>query len=127
MSRRAWLALALGGAAVWFGVRLGPRFDHFEGQGPTPSKALYAAHMAVTKAVEAKGGRIVHFDRGGAANQTAPDRWQASGTATAEMPDRDKPQRINFETVQQWTPETRTFRLSGISITRDAKAPKGRD
>jgi hypothetical protein len=105
-------------AAVWFGVRLGPRPGQAQPQAPTQTTALYAAQLTITRAVESKGGRVVRFDDGAASDQIKPDRWQASGTATTEMPDRVGPQRIQWKTVQEWNPERRTWRAKEVVITR---------
>ena len=114
MTRRAWLALAVcGSAAAWFGVRLGPRSKE---SLQTEPAATLAAQDFVTRMTEKNGGSCVTFLDTSVTKQDG--FWHAVGSGSATMDGRQGRQRFDFDLSEAWVPESHSWRLKSLDITR---------
>ncbi|MES2460518.1 MAG: hypothetical protein V4671_08030 [Armatimonadota bacterium] len=114
-------------AAVWFGVRLGPREGVPDPTRATPESAQWLADGFVRRALAQRGGSVqsLHADK---TNRDGAE-WIISGTATTTMRDRPGLQHVHWETRQIW--DNTEWKLKALSVTRAAQArqtrEKGRD
>ncbi|MES2462781.1 MAG: hypothetical protein V4671_19540 [Armatimonadota bacterium] len=104
-------------AAVWFGVRLGPRSDVPDPSRATPESARWAADGFVRRMVEQRGGGVRTLQ----CDSTDRDGlyWTLSGTATAKLRDRPAPERIHWATRQVW--DNTGWRLKELTVTSAAQ------